>query len=138
MEKNFIRLKEELLELDEKLVKIASVKPGLALVASHLVYQYLARRYQIDLKSVLWEPGEFPVDFERRELEQRLILHPTRWMLWEGKPLPKTIARLELLGLESLVFDPCSNQPLTGDFLTVMKENIQNLSRVYLGSEKAE
>jgi zinc transport system substrate-binding protein len=132
---NFQILKQELLALDEELRKMTATQPDLVLMASHPVYQYLAHRYQIKLDTVLWEPGEFPAAVEWQNLEQKLIQHPAQWMIWEGKPLPESTAKLKSLGLNSLVFDPCSNQPETGDFMRTMTQNIDNLRKAYPGSD---
>jgi zinc transport system substrate-binding protein len=52
-------------------------------------------------------------------------------MVWEGDPLPATVAKLEELGLGSVVFDPCGNRPREGDFLGVMRGNIERLESVF-------
>ena len=50
-------------------------------------------------------------------------------MLWEGPPLPETVRKLEALGVKSVVFDPCGNRPAAGDFLSVMRANIERLEQ---------
>ncbi len=35
------------------------------------------------------------------------------------------------LGVESLVFDPCANRPETGDFVSVMGDNVKRLEAAY-------
>ena len=35
-------------------------------------------------------------------------------------------------GFDSLVFDPCGNAPDQGDFLSVMRQNIENLKLAFL------
>ena len=57
--------------------------------------------------------------------------HPAAWMIWEGEPLPESVKRLEGMGIGSVVFDPCGNRPDQGDFLTVMKRNVENLRSVF-------
>ena len=52
-------------------------------------------------------------------------------MLWEGEPLVATVEKLEEMGVRSLVFDPCSNVPEEGDFLSVMRRNVNNLERAF-------
>jgi zinc transport system substrate-binding protein len=52
-------------------------------------------------------------------------------MIWEDEPLKDSSQRLKKLGIESLVFAPCMNRPDKGDFLTVMYDNIANLSIIY-------
>jgi zinc transport system substrate-binding protein len=34
---------------------------------------------------------------------------------------------LKAIGVDSLVFNPCSNTPDQGDFLSVMRQNVENL-----------
>lgn len=124
-------LQHDLLELDGRIAEITRTDPGRPLLASHPVYQYLARRYGLNLRSVMWEPGEAPSENQWNELGEILREHPAKWMLWEGHPAEETVKRLQSLGIESLVFDPCGNRPSRGDFLTVMSENIRNLDRAF-------
>ena len=48
-------------------------------------------------------------------------------MLWEGEPLPEVKAVLLQKGILVMVFNPCGNRPAEGDFMDVMKTNIQTL-----------
>jgi zinc transport system substrate-binding protein len=48
-------------------------------------------------------------------------------MIWEGDPAPASLAKLQALGIKSIVFDPCGNRPETGDWLSVMQGNVANL-----------
>ena len=66
-------------------------------------------------------------DHETTELEDLLASHPAQWMVWEGEPLVSVVARLDDLGLSSVVFDPCGNRPDEGDFLSVMESNVGRL-----------
>ena len=121
-------LESDLLELDERLQAIAEGAPGRPLLASHPVYQYLARRYGLNIESVLWEPETLPDDAQWQELQSILEGHPAGWMLWEGEPLRASVERLAALGVRSVVFDPCGNRPEEGDFLSVMRENAAQLA----------
>ena len=129
--KNLEALQGELRALDASLKRISATAPSRPLLASHPVYQYLARRYSLNIESVLWEPDEVPTQQRWRELEDMLSEHPARWMIWEGEPLPETAARLRALGVESILFDPCANRPDAGDFISVMSDNPKNLEMVY-------
>jgi len=131
VEQNLQTLKRELLGLDAQLARIAASAPSRPLLGSHPVYQYLARRYGLNLQSVLWEPDEAPTPQQWSELEAILRAHPARWMLWEAEPAPETASRLRALGVESVVFDPCANRPATGDFLSVMGGNAKRLEAAY-------
>ena len=71
------------------------------MVFSHPVYQYFARRYGLNARSVHWEPDEPPTDAMWAELKELLAEHPAKWMIWEGEPLAKTADKLAELGLEA-------------------------------------
>ena len=131
IERNLEALKADLLGLDARIGDIARRDPDRPLLASHPVYQYLARRYRLNLKSVMWEPDEVPSEAQWVELEEMLKEHPARWMIWEGQPAEKAVGRLRALGVESVVFGPCPNRPSTGDFLTVMTDNARGLDRAF-------
>ena len=121
---NFAALERDLGVLDDGLREAFAGLAGRPLLTSHPVYQYLARRYDLNLRSVHFEPDEVPGEGQWRDLETLLRSHPARWMLWEAEPLPETAERLRGYGVEAVVFDPCGNAPPDGDFLTVMRENI--------------
>jgi len=121
-------LERELMEVDHRLEEITARASDRAVLGSHPVYQYLARRYGLDLRSVHFEPDEEPDADAWGELERLLVEHPADRMLWEGVPLEATAARLHELGIDSVVFDPCGNVPAKGDFLTVMRANVDNLT----------
>lgn len=120
-------LQADLAGLDGELKRITAARPGLPLMASHPVYQYLARRYGLNLKSVHWEPGEMPPANEWTGLDKTLAQHPAKTMLWEGPPAAAVADKLSTKGIASVVFDPCANRPESGDFLVIMKRNIENL-----------
>ena len=127
-ERNLGRLEADLLELDARMNNLASVAGEMPLLASHPVYQYLSRRYRLRLESVMWEPQVVPSAPRWRELEDLLSRYPAEWMLWEGLPVPQSVERLEDMGVGSLVFDPCATRPAEGDFLSVMRRNVENLT----------
>jgi len=132
VEQNLETLKGELAALDARLAKTSAAAPSRPLLGSHPVYQYLARRYGLNLLSVLWEPDAAPTPQQWGEFERLLKDHPARWMLWEAAPLPEIAQRLRTLGVESIVFDPCGNRPAAGDFVSVMTGNANNLEAAYL------
>ena len=128
---NWEALEVDLRALDARLTEVNAGYQGQPLLASHPVYDYLARRCEWDLKSVHWEPDEMPGEEEWRELEQLLEQHPARWMIWEDEPLEQTAQRLAALGVGSVVFAPAENTPDEGDYLQVMYQNLQNLEAVF-------
>ena len=81
----------------------------------------------LNVRSVHWEPDGLPDEKMWAELAALLKDHPATLMVWEGQPLQGTVEKLKTLGLRSVVFDPCGNVPNSGDFLAVMRENIESL-----------
>jgi zinc transport system substrate-binding protein len=130
-QKNYDGLKNDLEALDQDIQAIVSKDPSRPLIASHPVYQYLAARYGLNLKSVHWEPDQSPGETQWRELKELLRNHPAKCMIWEGEPMKETRDKLKSLGVESLVFHPCGNVPSKGDFIAVMRENVRNLRKAF-------
>lgn len=128
---NYESLKSDLEDLNNKIVKIVSIKPEKPLVASHPVYQYLARRYSLNLTSVLWEPDEMPDSDQLQELNIILENHHAKWMIWEDEPKTKIMDLLGDKDIQSVVFNPCSNDPGTEDYIEVMNKNAYNLKEVF-------
>ena len=98
-QENFEAFEKELLALDKEIDALVSKKQDQPLVASHPVYQYFARRYQLNLESVMWEPDEVPAEKLWAELEHGLEAQPAKWMIWEGEPLEKSVERLASMGV---------------------------------------
>ena len=130
--RNYTVLETELDNLDKQIMELAARKPDRLFVASHPVYQYFARRYQLNLNSVMWEPDVVPTEQQWRELKQLLRNHPARWMLWEGVPDERSVTRLKEIGVNSLLFSPCANVPNDGDFKSIMTENVLQLEKAYI------
>ncbi len=131
LKKNFDSLKMDLEELNNKLQNIFSTDPNKPLLASHPVYQYLARRYDLNLRSLHWEPDQIPGPDEHRQLDAILEGFPSKLMIWEGEPEVEARIYLSEKGIDSAVFSPCSNKPAKGGYLEVMKENALNLEQAY-------
>ena len=78
-----------------------------------------------------WEPGSMPDEKQLEELDEILAEHPAEWFIWEGDPLPETVALLEERGLRSIVFAPCGNRPGEGDWLDAVTRGGEGLQTVY-------
>jgi zinc transport system substrate-binding protein len=117
-------------KLDRELSAAAKAIGTQPLVASHPVYHYLARRYGLNIDSVLWEPDVVPDDKALESLSAVLAKHPAKWMIWEGEPAKESVVKLEALGVRSVVFDPCGNRPEQGDWLRVMQDNLGSLKTI--------
>jgi len=130
-ERNFRALKQELMALDLDIQKLVASKPAKSLFVSRPVYQYLARRYQLRLESMVWEADEMPDEQQWEQLVYSQEQFPAQWMIWEEQPVAEITQRLRTLGIDVVVFSPCANRPPQGDFLGVMKSNIANLGKVF-------
>jgi len=122
-------LRAHLLALHESMKSVGTRWGKRPLLASHSVYQYLARAYGLSIKSEHFEPGEVPSEEALAILGSMLKNYKATWMLWEAAPLPETVRKLEALGVRSVVFDPCANKPASGDFFSVMQANVARLQK---------
>ncbi len=129
--RNLADLERDLMALDAELAAAVADHDDQPLLASHPIYQYLARRFGLTVQSVTWEPDEDPGFRQWEELRRRLEAHPARWMIWEGEPAADSVRRLDEMGVASLVFDPCATVPATGDFMDVMRANVMALSAAF-------
>jgi zinc transport system substrate-binding protein len=126
-EENYRLLESELLDLHKTLLALARETEGEFFMGSHPVYQYLSKAYGLNIHSLHFEPGEMPSEDQWKEFDQLLKQYPSRMMLWEDEPLPEVKEILAEKGIQSLVFNPCGNQPAEGDFMEKMKRNITRL-----------
>ncbi|MBT8126478.1 MAG: metal ABC transporter substrate-binding protein [Gammaproteobacteria bacterium] len=129
--RNFSSLERELGSLDQRIMAIVSQDRDKVFVASHPVYQYLTRRYNINLETVMWEPEVVPDQAQWQSMQQLLRSHKAKWMIWEGEPHDQSVKRLNASGINSLVFDPGANAPEKGDFISLMNRNIMELEKAY-------
>ena len=130
-QKNCLALVRELSVLDREIKSIVSKNQQQPLIGSHPVYDYFSKRYGLNMKSVHWEPDELPGNQQWMELRDMLKTHPARWMVWEGHPNSETVKKLKSMRIGSLVFDPCGNVPAKGDFMNVMRQNVENLRKTF-------
>lgn len=127
IEANLVALKADLAALDASMKAFGDTWGDEPLVASHPIYQYLARAYGLKIEAIEWEPEMILRDKDIAALKKILAHHPAKWMIWEDSPTAQNIAALEAIGVKSVVFAPCANTPDEGDWLDVMKANLKNL-----------
>lgn len=127
LQRNCDALEHDLHALDERLQAMTRDHHDQPLLASHPVYQYVARAYHLNLVSVHWEPDESPTVEQWAELDELLTTHPAKCMIWEAPPQGETAAGLQRRGVNCIVFYPCSNLPPDGDYLQTMNDNIERL-----------
>lgn len=132
---NFARVKSDLAELDKLFEGAFARAAGAPLFASHPIYQYLGRRYGLEIRSFLWEPDEAPPGDDWSALQRVAKSRGIRFMLWEGEPAAITRRRLAALGISVIVVAPAMNAPARGDFLSVMQGNAENVRRAGISSD---
>lgn len=120
-------LEKKLRGLDQSFEQMFSKFKDQPLVFSHPVYQYLQQRYTINGRSVHWEPDTEPGVKSWVDFQNLLMQHPAKLMIWEGVPSAAVSSRLQESGVQSVVFDPGSNQPASGDYFSVMNANLERL-----------
>ncbi len=113
--------------LDERLLAVEAERRRTPLLASHPVFQYLARRYGLDVRAVHFEPDLVPDADGWAALDALLAERPSSLMLWEGPPREETVRGLRARGLEVVTFEPCGAPPADGDFLSIQRANVDRL-----------
>ena len=113
------RLKEIFIDLNN------SAKNNKNFLASHPVYNYLAKANGWKVQNFHWEPEEMPSEEEWEKLKKAVSF--SKYMLWEDTPSKEISERLQKEGVKIIVFRPCGNRPPSGDFFKEMIQNIDNL-----------
>ncbi len=124
-ESGFAALERDLRGLERRFAVAAQELGGAPLFFSHPVYPYFIRAYDLNARSLHWEPQEVPTEAMWAEFRDALAEHPARWMLWEAAPESASKALLERLGVRSHVFDPCARPSESGDYLDRMRRNAE-------------
>ncbi len=127
---NYMTLRSELFALDQRMNMWVSKSPYRQIITSHPVYQYLQSGYGLSLSSLHWEPNEMPSEDQWKKLELMITDHESVIMIWESKPIEAIESMLDRLKIKFIVFDPCANKPKYGDFVYIMKENLDQLENV--------
>ena len=106
-----------------------AAKDQKSFLASHPVYDYLGQQQGWSIKSFHWEPEQMPNDEEWQKLTE--AKKHSRYMLWEDMPNDEIRKKLIELDITVIVFRTCGNTPPSGDLIKEMKQNIENLKRVF-------
>ncbi|MBX3728731.1 MAG: zinc ABC transporter substrate-binding protein [Candidatus Sumerlaeia bacterium] len=123
----FESLKADLEDLDARFERALAPAGDRPLVASHPLYNYLARRYALNMRSVHFEVDEMPDDAAWAEFDALLAEHPARIMFWEDEPLDEIASELDIRNVLPVVVLTCGNRPEEGDYLDAMRANARRL-----------
>ena len=132
----FAALARDLGEIDAALTKMAEGYDGHPILASHPAYNYLAKRYGLNMVNLDLDPEETPGEETFASLAKLLEEKPARHILWESAPAPSIAARFaKELGVTSVEFSPCelmekADLAAGEDYLTVMRRNVEALAPV--------
>lgn len=136
-EKNLAALKADLAELDAQLKSYQAVYQNQPLLVSHPVFNYIARRYQWNIKTLDLEPDTLPEETTVQLIQDMLKTHPAKYVIWESEPEPEVAAfLLQELGLTSLLFSPCEmltrDEVESGnDYIKVMRQNVVDIRAAF-------
>jgi len=120
-------LAQDLDRLDAAFREVFRKVANQPLLFSHPVYQYLIRRYDLNARSVHWEPGEALSAQQLKSLDEMLVTHAAKVVIWEDAPEQATRRLLDERGILSVIFRTGANRPPAGDYLSVMEDNLINL-----------
>jgi zinc transport system substrate-binding protein len=129
---NYQALERDLRDIDARLESAVGTSHGLPLLFSHPIYDYLIRRFELNGRSVQWEPEAMPSEEEFARLAETLKEHPAKWMVWEDEPGSAIRTKLRELGVECVVVNPGSNMGTDwSGWLELQLANTQEFARVF-------
>lgn len=121
-------LTKDLAALADALRALGPLPEGRALAASHPAYNYLCRDLGWPVINFDFDPGIPLTEEQLARFAQAVEGRDVRHILWESEPLPACVEALETrFGVASVFVSPCESVPESGDFLDVMKANVERL-----------
>jgi zinc transport system substrate-binding protein len=126
-------LEGDLRAVDAELSAALAPAKGRRLAASHPAFDYLARRYGLDLTSFGLDPSESASPAARAEVEAwARTAGPEPILLWEAQPSAAAIASLPP-GLQHVTLDPLEQPAASGryDWLAQERTNVAVLRRLF-------
>lgn len=134
-ERRFQQLEDDLDSWRRDLEQLAKRTRGTPLLASHPVYDYLARRGGWPIQSVHFEPNQMPGEEEWRELWSLQQQSGARVMLWEDipiDPIRRKLAGREITVVVYRLLDrraaDDSGAEKAGDWVEAMRANVRRLA----------
>ncbi|MDX8354296.1 metal ABC transporter substrate-binding protein [Cognatiyoonia sp. IB215182] len=125
---NFAELRSDLEQLDADAQAALARAQDVPMIATHPRYHYLARRYDLSIASLEWEPGVMPTDTELGELEMLVAETGARVLIWEAAPPPAAFEATAALGLDNVVFNTLARGVIDDSFIAAFDVAIADLS----------
>jgi len=124
---NFKELAEALSALDSEFKNGTALDPRPTPVYSNPVYTYFQKAYGLTGPSLYLEPDtplthDMLHDIDHLKKEKGITA-----VVWERPPLDASVDQLTQKGIRSVVIQTLQNTPDTGDFITLMRENLKAL-----------
>lgn len=130
VEETRVSLVSELEALDTEARALLADLNGTPIIATHPRYQYFARAYGLDIAALEWEAGAMPDDAQWDSLQDLVARSGASVLIWEAAPPPEAIERAAGMGLSSVVFAPLATQPASGEFMSIMRDQIAALAAI--------
>lgn len=121
-------LRAELMELDAEARDALAPAQGIAMIATHPRYQYLARAYGLSVASLEWDAGAMPGDEDLADLEALIEDTGARILIWESEPPAAAIDATNALGVESTIFNPLSGATAGASFFEAFSGAVSDLA----------
>ncbi|WP_147125349.1 metal ABC transporter substrate-binding protein [Shimia ponticola] len=123
-----IALQADLAALDARTAEALADVGDVAIIATHPRYQYLARRYDLNITSLEWEAGAMPSDAELAELADEAAQTGATVLIWEDTPPDAGFDAVTDLGLRNVVFSPLATANGDADFIASFDAYVTALS----------
>ncbi len=136
MARRWERLRKDIETWRKEFDELAEGTRGTPLLASHPLYDYLARRGGWPIASVHWEPSEMPSESEWAKFDELRKQTQATIMLWEDEPIRPIRQRLEERGVDIVVYRLLDRAAGDEDWLEQMRANVRRLAKA-LGENAA-
>ena len=125
-------LQADLAALDQQARASLAGLQGVAMIATHPRYQYLAQRYNLSIISLEWEAGVTPNEAQIADLRALVADSGARVLIWEAAPPAEAREVASGLGLQNVVFSPLAHGPEENDFVGLFSRSLALMSDVSL------
>jgi zinc transport system substrate-binding protein len=106
-------LTKELHSLDSRWRELAKSLKDSHIIANHEAYQYLAKRYHINISSLDIDPQEAISNEQQKKIRQLKAEWTSKgdqdYFLWESQASSTHLKRIETLELSNIIFNPLEN-----------------------------
>jgi zinc transport system substrate-binding protein len=130
---NLAALKQDLSDLDRELKDALTPGKGLKMAANHPAFNYLARRYDLDIHSFDFDPEEVPNEEARADFATWAEgVDKPHHLIWESQPID-AVRRAFPAGTLHIYIDPLEQPPDGGtyDYLAQARKNVSTFKTLF-------